>query len=103
MEKLVFDTLKYAKMLTGAGIEYGDIHAESLATALSQNVYTKGEVDKMIEDALRRSDENFKELEKQIVEIKAEMSRMFNRYTIATITILGGLIALFTFIEHFIR
>src|SRR4051812_22514121 len=57
-KKLVFDTLHYATMLKDAGIEDYDIHAHSLAEAISQNVYTKVEVDKMIEDLIKQMEAN---------------------------------------------
>lgn len=103
MRKLVFDTLKYVKMLTNGGVTHGEIHAESLAEALSQNVYAKGEVDKMIETVIKEFAERTHQIEKETIEMKAEMNRMINRHTVAIITILGGLMALFTFIEHLIR
>ena len=103
MEKLVFNTLKYAKMLAGGGVTQSDIHAESLAEALSQNMYIKGEVDKMIETVIKEFAERTHQIEKETIEMKAEMNRMINRHTVAIITILGGLMALFTFIEHLIR
>jgi hypothetical protein len=110
MKKLVFDTLRYAKMLTGGGVEHSDVHAQSLADALSQNVYIKGEVDKMIEkvfnefeERTRKIAEHAHQVERQTIEIKVEMNRIINRHTMATITILGGLMALFTFVEHLIH
>jgi uncharacterized protein YdcH (DUF465 family) len=107
MVKLVFDTLKYVKILENAGVAHSDIHAESLSEALSHNVYIKNEVDKMIEDVIRESNKQFAEqmhkLDKATLEMKAEIHRMFNRYTITTISILSALMALFAFIIHLIR
>ena len=43
------------------------------------------------------------QVEKQTIEIKVEMNKIINRHTMATITILGTLMALFTYIEHLIH
>lgn len=119
MQKLVFDTLKYAKMLTNGGVDQSEVHAESLAEALSHNVYIKSEVDNMLEDVIRESRQQFNEqmrrMERETNEIKAEMkaektemkaemkaeiSKIFNRNIVIMTTIMGGLMALFTFIQH---
>lgn len=115
MDRLIFDTLKYAKMLTNGGVDQSEVHAESLAKALSHNVYIKSEVDNMLEDVIRESRQQFNEqmrrMERETNEIKAEMkaekaemkaeiSRIFNRNIVIMTTIMGGLMALFTFIQH---
>lgn len=144
MQKLVFDTLNYAKMLENGGVLQSGIHAESLAETLSHNIYIKSEVDKMIEDVLRESSRRFDQqmresnqrfdqqmreskqqfaehthqLEKQTLkmetemrteraemraEMRAEINKTFNRHTMIIITIIGSMMALFTFIQHLIR
>lgn len=129
MKKLIFDTLSYVKMLTKGVVSHAEIHAGSLATALAHNIYVKDEVNKIIEatlarfdqkfdDSLRefhdrshRSDRRFEEslqefrerthqIEKQTIEIKAELNKIVSRNTQMTITILGSLMTLFTFVAH---
>lgn len=56
-EKLYFDSLDHATILQEGGVERADVHTRALKDALSQNVYTKIEVDTMLETALKRFDE----------------------------------------------
>ena len=129
MKKLIFDTLSYAKMLTKGGVSCAEAHAESLATALAYNIYVKDEVDKMIKNTLARFDQKFDDslrefhdrshradrrfeeslqefrerthqIEKQTIEIKVELNKIVSRNTLMTITILGSLMTLFTFVAH---
>lgn len=99
---VAFDTLKYSKMLSDGGVENSDIHSASLCATISQNIYLKYEVDKMIEDALKRFDERTLQMR---TEMKADMSalrlemrdmrldleRKISRMTFNVVTILGGL------------
>ena len=91
-----------------------DSHAEALADAMTQNIYTKFEVDKMIDEALARFDKRTEEMkqesekeihriEKQTIEMKADNNRILVLHTTLTITILGSLMALFSFIDHLIK
>jgi hypothetical protein len=57
MSKLIYDTLAYSKMLKEGGVEHAEVHSTALADSISQNIYTKDEVDKVIEAALKRFDE----------------------------------------------
>ena len=129
MKKLIFDTLSYVKMLAKGGVSCAEVHAESLATALAHNIYIKDEVDKMIEGTLARFDQKFDDslrefhdrshradrrfeeslqefrerthqIEKQTIEIKVELNKIVSRNTLMTITILGSLMTLFTFVAH---
>lgn len=95
-------------------MNHSDVHAESLADALSQNVYVKSEVDKMLEKVYRKFEERTQKIaehthqvEKQTIAIKSEMNRLFFKYTISTITILGSWITitmgLFAYIVHLIH
>ena len=103
--KIYFDTLKYAKLLASSGIEYADIHAQAVSQALNENNYTKREVEKMIETAIKENREAleriFKESDEKMQAIKLEMKdiminneKTFNRYLILNISILGSLIVL---------
>jgi len=57
----------------------------------------------MFEAALKESMEQRRRMEKEWLEFRAEMQRVVNRNTFATITILGALMALFAFVEHFLH
>lgn len=52
-----FNTLSYAKLLTHGAVSNADTHAEALAYALSHNLYTRDEVDQMLDTTSRRFDE----------------------------------------------
>jgi DNA anti-recombination protein RmuC len=41
-------------MLKAGGVEYSEVHSAALADAIVQNIYTKYEVDKVIEAALKQ-------------------------------------------------
>jgi len=80
--KIMFDTLKYAKILAGAGVIHAEAHSLAMMEAVSQNIYSKPEVDKMLEatfqksdkrfDAtIRRSDQKFEALERSLAEDRA--------------------------------
>lgn len=56
-KKILFDTLKHAKILESGGVEHADVHAAALAHALADNIYSKHETDTMIEAALKRFDD----------------------------------------------
>ena len=56
-KKLVFDTLNYAKFLTEGGVEHADVHSAGLANAITQNIYTKNEVEKMFDAAIKQFEE----------------------------------------------
>ena len=61
-----FDTLKYVKILRKGSIANSEIFSEALADAISQNIYIKNEVDKMIEAAL-------KEFHQRTIEMREQM------------------------------
>lgn len=110
--KLLFDTLNYARILKDGGVENADIHASSLVTALSQNIYTKDEVDVRIERAIHHFEETinkrfgevdkrfsdidkrFAEIDNRFTKVELHMEKMMNRNLIATVSIIGGLMAI---------
>lgn len=110
--KLLFDTLDYAKILQDGGVENADIHATSLVAALSQNLYTKDEVDMRIERAINHFDKTlahfeknvdrrfleidkrFSDIDKRFTEFELRMEKTMNRNLIATVSIIGGLMAI---------
>lgn len=107
--KLMFDTLSYAKILQDGGVENADIHANSLASILSQNMYTKDEVDMRLERAIRQfektldkrlhefqtiQDERFHEFKITQHELELRFEKTMQRYLITTISVLGTLIVL---------
>ena len=128
-KKIVFDTLEYAKMLAEGGVEHADIHSSSLATALVQNIYTRDEVDKMIEETFKRFDDRTfalearikdlqyrtdqkifaldKRLEISVKELENRIDQRFVHHMHMTISILGTLIvivgAVSTFAHYFIH
>ncbi|MEK6731895.1 MAG: hypothetical protein AABY34_06955 [Pseudomonadota bacterium] len=64
----------------------------------------------MLEIALKEFSERTREIEREGLALKmemshlrAEMSKNFNRHTLAIITILGSMMALFAFVEHFLH
>lgn len=78
-KKLMFDTLSYVKLLTNSNVSHADIHAEALVCALDQNLYTRNEVDRMIEDTFRRFDERTREIREEARKNEVESRREFER------------------------
>jgi phenylalanyl-tRNA synthetase alpha subunit len=68
-KKVLFDTLKHAKILESGGVEHADVHATALALALADNLYSKHETDNMIEAALKRFDDRTTQM---LAEIRKE-------------------------------
>jgi hypothetical protein len=122
LKKLPFDTLELATLLKAGGVENSEVHAASLAAVITQNLYVKDEVDKMIEAALARFDESMRQSnvkfeatlakfdvslnefklalerqdarhEKTMLELENRMEKAINRNLYTIITVLGGLIA----------
>lgn len=124
-----FDTLHYAQLLKNQGIECPEGQASALAAVITLNIFTKGEVEKMIEAALKefhdrtqelsrnfsertflldkRIDLNFKEMENRLDKVDSRIDRVMARYMYATVGILGALIvvvgAVNTFSHFFMR
>lgn len=116
---IVFDTLSYVKMLDKGGVEHAEIHSALLSKVLTQNIYTKKEVDHMIDQALNRIDETFRrsdkrleefrreyaadraEADKKFAEIELRLEKSVNRYIITTISILGTLTIVMNTISTF--
>lgn len=99
MKKLVFDTLGYATMLSKGGVEHSDVHASSLAEAITQNMYVKPEVDRMIEDTFKRFDNSLKSFDERTHQMQLEMKEVENRFektmneTVKRLTINFGFIS----------
>ena len=90
MKKITFDTLSYSKLLASKGVAHADVHAETLASIITQNLYTKDEVDKMIEAALKQFHERTIQLKAEFkedrersdanaIQFKQEMRRDYHR------------------------
>jgi Skp family chaperone for outer membrane proteins len=69
---ILFDTLTYAEQLKTAGIINPELCTKALSDALSPNLYTKKEIDKMIQDALMRVDNSLRQFEERTKELKRE-------------------------------
>lgn len=67
-KRLAFDTLEYATLLKNNGVPYAEILSASLAAVITQNIYTKNEVDKMIEATFQRFDSKFEATLKEMKE-----------------------------------
>jgi DNA-binding ferritin-like protein len=78
-QKILFDTLNYAKILTNGGVAYAEIHATALSEALDQNIYVKHEVDTMIEAALRRFDERTVQIREEMQKERLQIEQRFNQ------------------------
>src|ERR1700677_1836470 len=73
--KLYFDTLKFAERLQAAGVPHSSAHAEALKEALEQNIFNKGEVEKMFAEALQRFDKRTEELASQMTIQRIELTK----------------------------
>lgn len=124
-KKLAFDTLNYAKMLTDGGVEHANVHSACLAEAIVQNIYVKGEVDKMIEETFKQFEARTREMvrradadrvsfekrcatdrtyhEKEALKLENRLERAINRSMYTTISVLGGLIVLVGAVVSFIH
>ena len=74
--KLYFDSLDHAKMLQEGGVERADVHTSALMAAMGQNVYTKAEVEDMIEAALKRFDERTAKFDERTHQMQLEMKEI---------------------------
>lgn len=85
-----FDTLQYAQLLKTCGVDDPEGQSTALATVITQNIYTKNEVEDMIEAALKKFDErtysldkridlNFKEMENRIDKVDGHISKVDSR------------------------
>jgi hypothetical protein len=82
LKKLAFDSLQYAKQ---GGVEHAAIHSSALADAIVQNIYTKDETDKMIENALKEFEERTHRMQLEMKDLRLEIEKSANR----TVAILG--------------
>jgi len=76
--KLYFDSLNHAKMLQEGGVEHADVHTGALMAAMDQNVYTKAEVENMIEAALKRFDASIQATFQKFDDRTHQMQREFD-------------------------
>lgn len=104
--KLMFNTLKYAKLLDKGGVDKSEIYTQALEAALSENLYMASEVDEMYNNLVTaieklKGDMNHR-FEAAESKMKLEIVETGNRVTIR----LGALIALMTgilAILHFVH
>lgn len=83
-EKLLFDTLNYAKMLEKGGVTNSDTHTSALSYALAQNLYTKVEIDQMIENTMNQFKQEMHEFRQEMrtdmndfrLEVKNEINEL---------------------------
>lgn len=87
-KKVVFDTLKHAKILAKGGVEHPETHSRALAYAITQNIYTINEVDMMFVQALKKFDERTQamksEMHDQTLAIKSELKSDMDKIDKAT-------------------
>lgn len=102
---VLFDTLAYSEGLKEKGIENSETYAEQLSEALMQNIYSKSEVDHMIDSARREAqdhtDKMVLELRKDFHEMQLEIERIGTRTITTIVGILGSLIVLVGAISTF--
>lgn len=91
---LYFDTLKFAERLKAAGEQNPSAHAEALQEALEQNIFSKGEVEKMFAEALQRFDKRTEELASQMAIQRAELITEIHKTAWVTIGVISGLFAI---------
>ena len=65
-KKVMFNTLQYAKTLNSAGVEHADTHSAALEQALTQNIYSIPDVDKMIRELSARSEHRILKVDRRI-------------------------------------
>lgn len=113
-DKLFFDTLKYATMLNAESVQQADGHARALASALSDNLYTKGEIDMVLSELVARIDQRFvavdqrfARIEQEMIALEMRMQKAMHGYFVRTIAILSSLIILVESVgslaQHLIR
>ncbi len=88
---LVFDTLEYSNALAQGGVSHPNVHAASLAEAVTQNIYVKHEVNSMIEAALKRFDERTHQMQLEMKEIHQKIIETNNK-TVYRLTLNLGVI-----------
>lgn len=120
---VLFDTLSYSMGLKQKGVKDSETYAFLLSDALTQNIYSKAEVDGMIDKSLQRFSREMGKIHKsiqvsqkkseaeskaEIREIRAEaqqlrldLERIATRTIMTTIGILGSLIVLVGAISTF--
>jgi DNA-binding ferritin-like protein len=114
---LYFDTLKFAERLKAAGEQNSIAHAEALKEALEQNIFNKGEIEKMFAEALQRFDKRTEEIHKrtdelahqmaiQRAELKSELKTEIHKSSWMTIGVMSAfftIMASFSGFIHFIH
>ena len=73
---LYFDTLKFAERLKAAGEQNPSAHAEALQEALEQNIFNKGEIEKMFAEALQRFDKRTNEIASEMTTQRIEIANV---------------------------
>lgn len=117
-EQLLFDTLSYAKMLERAGIKNGEAHALALSFALAQNIYSKTEIDIMIENVMQRFEKQMHDFRLDVkgeihdlrVEMKEDMHSMEARLEksldsklTVKLSLMTGFLSLLIALSHFLH
>ena len=64
--KLLFDTLSYAKILKRADVENAEAHAFALSFALAHNIYSKTEIDIMVEEVIQRFEKQMRDFRLEV-------------------------------------
>ncbi|MAZ39474.1 MAG: hypothetical protein CMF49_05075 [Legionellales bacterium] len=113
-EKLLFDTLSYAKMLEKAGIKNGETHALALSFALAQNIYSKTEIDAMIENVMQRFETQMNdfrldvkneihELRIEMKEGEARLEKSLDSKLTVKLSLMTGFLSLLIALGHFLH
>lgn len=108
--ELLFDTLNYAKMLERGGISHSDVHAVALADALTQNLYSKNEIEEMIENVMRQFKEEMHsfriEVKSEINDLRLEMKELessLEKKISLKLGVMTGFITLVIALSHFLQ
>lgn len=93
-QAIAFDTLRYAKILAEHGVENSEVHVKLLAEIIPQNIYLKYEVDAMLEAVIKRSDEKFFKLQKEMMALENRSDRKIEQIinqTVRRMTVVFGI------------
>lgn len=86
--KIIFDTLAYAKTLESAGIAHPEAHSEALVQAITHNIYTQCKIDKMIDASLKqfheRTLEMRREWQEEVIRREQEMAKRDQKWEKST-------------------
>ena len=123
--KLLFDTLSYAKILKRAGVENAEAHAFALSFALAHNIYSKTEIDIMVEEVIQRFEKQMRdfrlevkndihdlrtEVKSDIHDLRVEMKSMETRLEksldsklTVKLSLMTGFLSLLIALSHFLH